>query len=159
MGNLFLQYLICLCENSHRVTFKYLNMFIESINWWILVSASVAGLSVGALWYSPMVFGKQWGLLTGLKSENSVLQWRSIALMFVVILTLSLGLEYLIFTLELVDIGGAVGIASMVWATIALPTMVTSTIFEKESWKLLLLNSLYQLATMVIISLILVHYS
>lgn len=123
------------------------------------MSAAIAGLSVGALWYSPMVFGKQWAALTDIKAGDMSAQWKSMALMLAVVFITSLGLDYLLFSQSIADLGPAVELASMVWGLIVLPVMATSIIFENKSWKLLLLNSLYQLTVMIVLSLILVHFS
>lgn len=40
------------------------------INWWAIVAAVVVNMVVGAIWYSPMMFAKQWAKLTGRKMEE-----------------------------------------------------------------------------------------
>ena len=41
-----------------------------TINWVAILAAVVVNMVVGAVWYSPMLFGKQWSKLVGRKMED-----------------------------------------------------------------------------------------
>ncbi len=43
---------------------------LENINFLAVVLGAVASLLIGALWYAPQLFGKQWMKLVGLKEKD-----------------------------------------------------------------------------------------
>jgi len=42
----------------------------HDLDYWTVVVAAVVNMGVGALWYSPMGFGKSWSKLIGKKMED-----------------------------------------------------------------------------------------
>jgi len=40
------------------------------INWWAVIAAVAVNMVVGAIWYSPLLFAKQWSKLTGRKMNE-----------------------------------------------------------------------------------------
>jgi len=40
------------------------------INWWAVIVAAAVNMVVGAVWYSPMLFAKEWSKLVGRKMED-----------------------------------------------------------------------------------------
>lgn len=40
------------------------------ISWWAIAAGVVVNMVVGALWYSPLLFAKQWAKLTGRKVDQ-----------------------------------------------------------------------------------------
>lgn len=68
------------------------------INWWAVIVASVAFWALGALWYSPFVFGKRWQKELGISeadaknSNMAMIFGLSFVLMFIMVLGMSFAL-------------------------------------------------------------------
>ena len=45
---------------------------LTGINWLAIIVAGIAAWVVGAVWYSPPVFGKRWMTLLGIKAEGGM---------------------------------------------------------------------------------------
>lgn len=45
-------------------------MLSVTINWWAIIVAAAVNMVVGAIWYSPALFAKQWAKLVGRKMEE-----------------------------------------------------------------------------------------
>ncbi|MDZ4708737.1 MAG: DUF1761 domain-containing protein [Saprospiraceae bacterium] len=45
-------------------------MDVSTINWLAVIAAGIAAWALGALWYSPVLFGKSWQQETGLTEES-----------------------------------------------------------------------------------------
>jgi hypothetical protein len=43
---------------------------LDGINWVAVAIATIANLLIGALWYSPILFGKEWQQLIGKSTED-----------------------------------------------------------------------------------------
>lgn len=70
------------------------------INWWAVIVAAVAFWTLGALWYSPLLFSKRWQKEVGLKDDdlknvNMALTFGlSFVLMFIMVFGMSLMLGF-----------------------------------------------------------------
>ncbi len=40
-----------------------------TLNWWAVIVASISAFALGAIWYSPMMFGKAWMEVAGMTEE------------------------------------------------------------------------------------------
>lgn len=114
-------------------------------------------VSVGAFWYSPAGFAKQWTKLTGIdilkmpkdKANQAIM---SVALSaFVQALTLAIVLNSL--AVDSAKDGLVVGL--LLWLGLVTATTVGVTLYSKRSWSFLWLNSSYFLVVMSIGSVIL----
>ena len=45
-------------------------MLGNPVNYWAILVSGVAAVVIGAVWYSPGVFGKAWMQLVGFKKED-----------------------------------------------------------------------------------------
>lgn len=43
---------------------------MHSVNFWAILVAAVVAFVIGALWYSPILFGKEWMSLTGVTDKD-----------------------------------------------------------------------------------------
>ena len=48
-----------------------MELIIDNINWLAVIVGAVAAFALGALWYSPKMFGKKWMEGVGLKVEDA----------------------------------------------------------------------------------------
>lgn len=48
----------------------HLNFTVSELNVWAILIGTIITMAIGALWYSPVLFGKIWAKLVGLNSQN-----------------------------------------------------------------------------------------
>ena len=124
-----------------------------SVNWWAIVIAAIINMVLGMVWYSPLLFGKSWMKLMGIKEMKP----NPLNLLGMFVIALVIGYIFRFFigwaganTVGLgVDVGVLAGLAFTV-----LP--VASGVFASgTSWKLWAINAGYWIVALAIIGAIL----
>lgn len=46
-------------------------MYLDSLNWFAIIAATIAAMVVGGIWYAPPVAGKTWMTLTNFNPETA----------------------------------------------------------------------------------------
>ena len=131
-----------------------------SINYWAVLAAAVANMVLGFLWYGPL-FGAQWMKLTNIdKSKIDDAKKKGMskiyALAFLTSIVMSFILEY--FILGYAQAGTileGIVLAFLLWIGFFATTQLGSVLWEGKSAKLYFLNTLYYLASLCIMSIIL----
>ncbi len=120
---------------------------MENINWLALVVASLMPLVVGSLWYNPMTFLKPWQEATGVTDEEAK---QGMAVTFLVSTILAFFIAFLLNYMlhgahdhDTADFmtfkhGASHGVLLTVMAI--LPVVVSNSMYEKRSWKYMLIN-------------------
>jgi hypothetical protein len=125
---------------------------MEGINWLSIVVGALVPMVAGFIWYHPKVMGTAWMNSLGFKEED--LQGGNMALMF--------GVSYLMAALLAYQISVYVGYHDPVWHTfkhgayhavkmgffIAIPVLVTNSLFQKNSWINIGINVVYWIITL-----------
>jgi hypothetical protein len=133
-----------------------------NINLWAVVAAAVATMVVGFLWYSPILFARPWMIAMGYDPEDKAKieelrkgAGRIYALTFVLSLIGAFVLAKIIsgLTIATVPYGMKVGLA--VWAGFVLPVQWTDQMFSRRPFKLLVINTGYQLVCFLVMGAIL----
>lgn len=113
------------------------------INIWILIGVSVLAFIIGAVWYSPLMFGKTWMKIMGdkkfTKEEMVELQKKMIPFYF---LQLVITLITMFVLYSNIKFTGTTGMASVwyaffMWLGYVMPTQVSAVIWgstEKKYW-------------------------
>lgn len=124
---------------------------LVDVNWLAVVVAVVSNMVVGALWYSNILFAKEWTALIGLKEsdlKNSAVTGYLIAVVlgiiqatFVSFLVSSMGAT------NAID-GALVGI--MIWFGFVGPATLVTAVFSQTRKKLWAINYGYHLVTLTI---------
>jgi hypothetical protein len=124
------------------------------LNWLAVLVGAVAYWLLGALWYSPVLFGKKWGAITGITAENAgspvATYLGSLVVMFlqvtaVAFLAHATGVTELVDGLEL-GLGIGVGFCAL--------QLVLNQLYEKRSRELLAINAGYAIVGLTIASVI-----
>jgi hypothetical protein len=126
------------------------------LNWLAVLAAGVSTFMIGGLWYSPAVFGRAW------MSANSFTQQdlergksaKIFGFSFVFALLMSANLAaFLAGPTTTVAWGATAGfLAGFGWATLSLATVA---LFERRSWKYILVNGGYLTVSFTVMGLIL----
>ena len=129
---------------------------MPQINWLAVIVAAVAMFGLGALWYSPVLFVKQWAKAAGVNRDGPPGQnfvWVMLGA-FVLTLLMAANLAFFISGPN-VTLGFAVGAAvaaGLGWATLSLWIV---SLFEQRPFSYILINGGYLTVGFALMGLIL----
>jgi len=128
----------------------------------VIISAA-ASILFGAFWYSPLLFGKVWAKLAGIrKLTNQVQMQRSMrrAHFFTVVVTLiaTYVLAQFVAYLTVSSFVSGVQLSLLVWIAFEVPLTLNEVLWGGKSWKLFLLNAAHHLFALVIGTSVLVAF-
>lgn len=134
-----------------------------STNWVTVLAAAVASMVLGFLWYSPILFGKEWMELSGLTKTDMERAKKKMFLTYgvasVVAVITSFVLKQFIDLFYIVNLFDAVQLAFWIWFGFVATTLVGSIFYEGKSWKLFVINSGYQLASIILMAVVLSYWA
>lgn len=132
-------------------------MITPDINYLAVLVAAVAGMIVGALWYSPLLFGKIWMKASKLseKDMKKAHMGRAYALAFLGSLVTAYVLAHFVDYLEVSTVGGALTAAFWIWLGFFVTTSLSSVLWEGKPWSLYVLNIAHYLVSLSVMAVIL----
>lgn len=125
----------------------------SGINWLAIVVAAIVPMVIGAIWYSPMLFAKQWMTLIG-KTEEEIKKAGNPASMygvtFAATLVMAYVLNYFVYYTESNTflLGMKIGFAA--WLGFVATTSLASVTFEFKQRGLYFINVAYNLVCLTI---------
>ncbi|MFZ1720458.1 MAG: DUF1761 domain-containing protein [Candidatus Moraniibacteriota bacterium] len=127
------------------------------IHYTLIIAATVAQFILGALWYSPLLFGKWWMQIMEMaqlsKEEQKNMQ-KAMAPFYIVQILLTLlstfVLAMFVQYLQMANVGfHAYGVAGWIWLGFIAPTQIASVIWANTKreywWKQIFIMTSYQL--------------
>lgn len=133
------------------------------VNYLAILVSGIISIILGSLWYGPL-FGKPWMQIMGFSKESMTEEQKkgmikNYALMFVGSLLTAYILSHVI-TLSMLALGGSgisVGLQTgfWLWLGLVLPVQLSPVLWEGKPWRLLFINSGYNLVFMLIIGMML----
>lgn len=120
------------------------------INLLAVLLAAVASMVVGFAWYSPMLFGKPWMKLMGIKSADMKSAQKKMMPMY--------GLSFLgalLMAFVLSQFGATLMTAFWAWVGFVMPVQMTDVIFGSKKWMLFAINTGYQLTSLIVMGVVL----
>jgi len=134
-------------------------MELVSINFIAVLLAAVSNMVIGFFWYSPMLFGKQWMALMGIKEKDMGKMQEEAkngyVLTFVAALAMAYVMAHFVGNLGLSTMGEAVQLGFWVWLGFIGATHVSDHVWIGKSMQLLYLNSGYRIVSTIVMALIL----
>lgn len=131
-------------------------MDISLINWMATGTAALSSFAVGALWYSPALFGKAWMKVNGFTEEQTknFPRGKIFGFSFLFSVIMSVNLAMFLASPETDAAWGAIAgfLAGFGWVAMAL---AVTALFENRSWKYICINAGYHVVALVIMGLIL----
>lgn len=129
----------------------------EGLNYLAVVVAWLVNCAVGAFWYSPAGFAKQWAKLTGVDIMKIPQKEATNILMSVIVsgLVQALALGLVLNSLGVTKLADGLLAGLVLWLGFVTATTVGVTLYQRRSWSFLWLNSAYFLVVMGINSIIL----
>ena len=132
-----------------QVDINFLAVFVAAIIYYI----------GGALWYSPLLFGKSWMGLVGLTEEKikegQNEAWKSYLIAAISAILISYGIARVVTYLNVITIGGGLHVGFWTWICFVITTMATNNSFAGRSFKLLLIDGGYHLYGFVVMGVVL----
>ena len=136
-------------------------LVVTSVNYWAVLVGAIIYMALGALWYSPALFGKSWMLLVG-KTEEDVKQGPS-PLVYLYAFGCALLMAYALARVFVyVGVGSllqGVLVAILLWLGFTAATTLPNFLFEDRPLKLFSIESTYPLAAMMVMAVIYVLWS
>lgn len=125
------------------------------INVWSIVVAAVVSFAIGALWYSPVLFGKEWMRLKNISEKDITAEskrgmWKLYLTQFITTLVLFCVLGFIISVTNSKTMGDGMFMAFLVWVGFSLTTAVGDIMWNKTPIKLALINEVCTLVSWVI---------
>lgn len=121
--------------------------------------ATIAYMIVGALWYSPLLFGNLWMQELKIDWKKMEGQNKAMALSVVLGLVLSIGLSIVLSMINIVSIDQAIETAFLLWLGIMLPVLGTGPIYEKQPIKVFVISAGYHLVALLTMAIIIVSFA
>lgn len=129
------------------------------INYWAVLVAAVSNMVIGSIWYSPILFGKQWMKLIGKSREDMEQEKKGMTRLylgtFAGALVMAYVMAHFVDYVLAYDIWGGFQLGVWVWVGFVLTTSLGIALFEKRPKGLYFINNLYHLVSLVAMGVIL----
>lgn len=133
------------------------------VNYISVLVAVVASMAVGFMWYSPMLFGTPWMKLMGYSEASLKKDQQNMGKLygtsFVLAIVTAFVLTHVIaFSMSFYGYSALqTGITSAFWMWLGfvMPVQATDVLFSKRPWQLFAINTGYQLASLVVMGVVL----
>jgi len=128
-------------------------MNFSLINVWAILVAAVSAFVLGAVWYSPALFGRAWERANGF-TESPKAQPKVFVLSFLFSLVMAVNLAFFLADPKTTAAFGATAgfLAGFGWAAMGLAMVA---LFEQRPWKYSLINGGYLTVALTLMGLIL----
>ncbi len=131
-----------------------------SLNYLAIFVSALAANVLGALWYSPLLFGKKWMKLSGLSPEKMETEKKKgMAHRYILNFLASFVMAYVLSPFIAVgamgNINSALLLAFWLWIGFIATKLLGSTLWEGKSWGLYFLNISYELIAISLMAVIL----
>jgi hypothetical protein len=125
------------------------------INIWSVVVATIVAFIIGAIWYSPILFGKEWMALSGCTDAQvaeakakGMTKFYVIQLIITFITFCVLGFAMSTTAVSGTSDGALIGI--LAWLGFIFPMNISSLMWERRPFKLVLISSIQMLLVLVV---------
>lgn len=131
-----------------------------SVNYLAVLVGAVAAMGIGALWYSPLLFGKQWMALLGktMATIDKSKANRAYGITAVMALLTSYVLAHIVAYTKADTLALGLQAGFWVWLGFVATTMATTMLFEDRPVKLYLINAGYHLVNLLVMGAILASW-
>ncbi len=126
-----------------------------TINFWPILIAAISSFAVGALWYSPFLFGKDWLALMKI-SEKDIqdaqvkTMWKSYLAHFAANILSVAVLAFIIAISQASDAADGALLGLVMWLGFVVPLGVSNLLWRKDPLKLVLIDTFQTLASLII---------
>jgi hypothetical protein len=132
-------------------------MEMSSINWLAVLVAGLSAFVTGGIWYSPVLFGKQWMKDSQLTEADIKNGNKGKIFGFTAIFSLLMAVNLAIFLVDTPQMktdltwGATAGFLAGIWTFCAI---AIHSLFELKSWRYILINGGYSLVALTLMGAI-----
>lgn len=135
-------------------------MIPGDVNYLAILVAAIASIAIGAVWYSPMGFGKQWSTLMGWGDPRKMEEMKKGAgqaylISFVAQLIMAYVLAHVVQMFQATTFGQGLVTGFWMWLGFIATTSLGIIIWEQKPPKLFVINNAYQLVSTAVMAAIL----
>ena len=134
-------------------------MSLIEVNFVTVLLAGIVSMVLGAFWYSPAGFGKQWMKLSGISEADIKKAKAGIGSTYVAAFIASLVVAYVfaqfLGALAVVTFAAMVQLAFWIWLGFIATVLISGVLWKNEPMQLFCLNALYWLVNLIVIGLVL----
>jgi hypothetical protein len=128
-------------------------MFDFQINYWAVLVSGLAAFVLGGLWYSPVLFAKQWTRAHGYSEEQVHELQKSApqayAVSFVCYVLVALAMAMLVDRLDIVSALSGVKVGLLCWGGFAATLGLIANVYSNKPIAAFLIDALYQMLYLV----------
>lgn len=136
--------------------------YLHYINFLAVIVAALAAFGLGAVWYSPLLFAKQWVAFNGYSPEHiKAMQAnakKAYAVSFACQLLIAFTLALLIAITHMSALFAGIKLALVCWLGFAASLGLMANVYSDKPLKAFMLDAGYQLAYFVVMGIILVSW-
>ncbi len=126
-----------------------------SMNIWPVIVASVVGMGIGALWYSPYVFGKEWVALSNiskndLESARARGMWKQYVIQLIAYFVMFSVFGFLVSASGTQNVTDAAFLGVLVWLGFVVANSVGDLLWANKPLKLIMINAIGSLLALVV---------
>jgi hypothetical protein len=133
--------------------------YLQDINFLAVLVAAVAAFLLGAIWYSPLLFAKQWMQVHGYTPEKlkamQAQTKRAYAISFVSLLVMAAVMAMLIAIIHMSSVTAGIKLGVLCWVGFAATIGLMANMYSDKPLKAFLLDAGYQLVYFVAMGAIL----
>jgi hypothetical protein len=130
-----------------------------AVNYLAVVVAAIVAYGVGAVWHSPMGFGKMWMGLMGITPESMrtmpLTATQAMIIGFFVMLLQAFVLAHFVVLVGATTLSLALQLGFWVWLGFLAPTLANGWLWEGKSLKLFGFNAAYALVSILVMAAVL----
>ncbi|HSV97143.1 MAG TPA: DUF1761 domain-containing protein [Spirochaetota bacterium] len=130
-------------------------MLEADINHLAVLASAIVSMAIGAVWYSPFIFGKIWMAQSGLRPEDMKGKGRAMAIAAVSALAASYVLAHFVDILDARSLQRGLAVAFWIWLGFVATVMALEMGFAGKSFKAYLIDTGNQLASFLAMGAIL----
>lgn len=132
-------------------------MFAD-LNLFAILVAALAYMVIGAIWYSPFLFGMLWMQEMNYDPEKMDDQKKAMSYSGIVALVIALGLGVIANLFNITSVDQALETGALLWVALTAAPMATDVIFQKQPVKVYVINSAYHLVAILCMLMIIVSW-
>ena len=129
-------------------------MAMHFVNWWAVMAGAISMFILGGLWYSPVLFGRVWMSENGFRDSDRPNLAKILGLSLVISLIMAANLAFFLADAKTTAAWGATAglLAGLGWVALSVAMIA---LFERRSWRYILINGGYMTTAFVLMGLIL----
>ena len=135
-------------------------MQIVEVNYVSVLAAAIASFVIGALWYSPMLFGKMWMKLSNvsdkeMKKAKQKGMTKNFAFQFLASLVMSYILAHFVYYTQASTVFEGMQTGFWIWLGFVATVMLGIVLWEGKPWKLYFIKAGHELVALAVMGAIL----